>query len=60
MRATILPLTDSEVKCFSSLLPNYFHFYVLKMQYCFTMARREHCNRNTPNPKYSHLITSGG
>ena len=52
--AWILPL-----RCFLFLLPNIF-MSVIMMQYCQILTRGKYCNRNTPSPQYSPLLTSGG
>ena len=69
MRATILPppyravvsvMAEGSIvacvlslRCFLFLLSNYVHANAIKVQ-------RKYCNKNTPNPQYSTLLTSSG
>ena len=53
--ARVLPL-----RYFLFLLPNYIHICTIIMQYVYILTRGKYCNRNTPNPQYFPLLTSGG
>ena len=52
--AGVLPL-----RCFLFQLPNYIHICAIIMQYFSLLTRGKYCNRNTPNPQYFPLLTSG-
>ena len=72
MRATILPLaviltavlwalvSMMAKECFLFLLPNNIHVFGDIMQTFNILTRRKYCNRNTPNPQYSPLLTYDG
>ena len=46
---------------FLFLLPTYINVYAIIIYYdnSHILTREKHCNRNTPNPQYSPLLTSG-
>ena len=53
--ARVLPL-----RCLLFLLPNYINFSAPYCNGFHILTRGKYCNRNTPNPQYFPLLTSGG